>query len=339
MALETLSGTLAALTATEILARQSILANLPRLVLSSLVHRDALTTERSNQKRYTVESDLGAASAGIEGVDLTPTVQIGMSTSVNVSISEGVADMARISENAISTALGIDMDQVQAIIEGGTVEQFRTLLAPFVQRLIPRGLQKIEADLLAHLASLTNTVGTSGSDFTIAQMLGAQFEYRSNQPLRPITEAKYLLTENQANEINIEALATSGGVSGALWNTQARFSMSDRQANAEMVQAQGYLGEFLGYPVHAYDSELNVTANGGADVVGAFGVLGDPNRAPDDPALGGRPGAIVLLNRGSLKVRFAPHLTGRSADLVMNAHYGTGLIVNTGAVGIVTDAP
>lgn len=340
MANETLTGGLAAMIATEVLAKRAIAAHLPKMVMWSLCHQDNLGDgDFSNTKRYMVDSDLGAASAGVEGVALTPTVAIGMGTSVEVAISEGVADMALISELAVSTALGIAMERVQAIFDNGTPEQFQGLLAPFVNRLIPRGMQKIEADVLAKLSGLSTSVGTSGQDITIANMLGAQYQFRINQPLRPISEAKYLLTENQANEINVEALATSGGVQGAIWANQARYGLANRPADGEAVMSQGRLGDFLGYDVHTYDSELNITANAAADVVGAFGVFGDPNRAPDDPALAGKPGAIVILNRGGLKLRFEGKLDHRSAAVVMNAYYGVGELVDKNLVGIITDAP
>jgi len=339
MANETLTGTVAAHTATEILARAAIKAHLPKMVLSSLVHRDDLGEARSNQKRYIVDSDLGVSSAGAEGVALTPTLSIGMGTSVNVSVSEGVADMALLTELAISTALGIDMDTVQRIMSAGTQEQFLSLLAPFVNRLIPRGMQKIESDLLALLSGLGTSVGTTNTDCSIANLLAAQYQYRINQATRPITEARYLLTENQANEVNLEALSTSGGVQGAIWNQQANYGMANRPADGEAHMVQGLLGPFLGYPVHTYDSELNVNANGVTDVIGGFGVFGDAGRAPDDVALGGKPGAFVLLNRGSLKLRFQEKLDHRAAGVVMNAYYGVGELVDKNVVAIITDAP
>lgn len=336
MANETATGSVAAMIATEILARTARKAHLPKMVLFSLVHHDDVSTERSNKKRYMVESDLGVSSAGAEGVALTPTVEIGMGTSVEVTVSEGVADMALLTELAVSTGLGIDMDEVQRIMVEGTQEEFLRLLAPLVNRLIPRGMQKIESDLLAALSSITSSIGTSGSDMSLTDMLQAQYQYRINQALRPITVCKYLLTENQANEVNIAALAASGGAAGAIWGQPGRFGMAQRGDDGA---APGHIGTFLGYDVHTYDAELNVTANGGADVVGAFGDFGDPMMAPDDPRLAGRPGGLVLANRGSLKLRFKEKLEHRGAGVVMNAYYGVGIPQNKGLVACVTDAP
>lgn len=332
----TLTGSVAAMTATEILAREARKAHLPKMVLSSLVHQDDVSAERSNTKRYIIESDLGVSSAGAEAVALTPTVEIGFDTSVNVTVSEGVADMALLTELAVSTSLGIDMDEVQRLMLEGTQEEFLRLLAPLVNRLIPRGMQKIESDLLAQLSSITTSVGTSGNDITLTDMLQAQYRYRTNQALRPINVCKYLLTENQANEVNIAALAASGGAAGAIWGQPGRFGMAQRGDDGV---APGHIGSFLGYDVHTYDAELNVFANGTTDVVGGFGDWGDPNLAPDDPRLAGRPGGIVLANRGSLKLRFKEKLEHRGAGVIMNAYYGVAITQNKGIVAIITDAP
>lgn len=336
MANETLTGTVAAMTATEILARQARKAHLPKMVLASLVHLDDVSAERSNTKRYIIESDLGVSSAGAEGVALTPTVSVGFDTSVDVVVSEGVADMALLTELAVSTALGIPMDEVQRVFAEGTQELFMRLLAPFVNRLIPRGMQKIESDLLAHLSSITASVGSTTVDMSLTTMLQAQYQYRVNQALRPINVCKYLLTENQASEVNIAALAASGGAAGAIWGQPGRFGMAQRGDDGA---APGHIGTFLGYDVHTYDAELNVTANAGADVLGAFGDFGDPNLAPDDPRLAGRPGAIVLANRGSLKLRFNDKLEHRSAGVIMNAYYGSAIVQNKGLVSLLSDAP
>lgn len=330
----------AANTATQILAAIAIKAAMPKMVLYSLVHQDDLGNARTNTKRYMVNSDLGAASAGAEGVALTPTVAIGMGTSVEQTVSEGVADMALLTELMVSTVLGLDMDTVQRIINEGTQAQFESLFQPFIERMIPRGMQKIEADLLALLSGLGGTAaGTTTADCTIANLIAVQYLYRIAQAPRPITEARYLLAEIQANDVNTEALSTSGGLGGALWGSQANYGMANRPLDGVAVQVAGLLGSFLGYPVHSYDAELNVLANADADVIGGFGVFGIPGVAPDASGVAGRPGAFNLLRRGGLKIRFNDKLEHRSAGLVMNAYYSPGEVVDRSVTPIITDAP
>lgn len=332
---ETTTTSQAANTATEILSAIAIKAALPKMVLTSMVHRDDLGAAKTNKKRYRVNADLGQSSAGIEGVALTPTVEITQGTSVELTVSEGVADMALITELAASTALGVDMDAVQRIFIEGTQAEYETLLAEYIERLIPRGMQKIEADCLALLAGISTTVGSSGVDCSLANLITMIYRYRIAQAPRPITEARFLLAEIQASDVNTEALSTSGGVGGSIWAAQADYGMANRQND----ETQGRLGSFLGYPVHTYDAELNVTANGGADVIGAFGVFGIPGVAPDAPSVQGKPGAFCLLSRGSLKCRFKDKLEHRGAGLVMNAYYVPGELVDRSLVAAVTDAP
>lgn len=336
MANETTTTSQAANNASEILSAIAIRAALPKMVLASMVHRDDLGASKSNKKRYRVNSDLGQSSGGIEGVALTPTVEITQGSSVEMTVSEGVADMALITELAASTALGVEMDEVQRIFLSGTQEQYEALLAEYIERLIPRGMQKIEADLLALLLGISTTVGSSGVDATIANLLSLIFKYRIAQAPRPITEARFLLAEQQADDVNREALSTNGGVGGSIWMSQADYGMANRDRNDETV---GRIGSFLGYPVHTYDSELNQTANAGADVVGAFGVFGVPGVAPDAPSVQGKPGAFNLLSRGSLKCRFKDKLEHRGAGVVMNAYYAAGELVDRSLVALVTDAP
>jgi hypothetical protein len=339
MANETTTGTLAALIATEKLAQQAIQAHLPRMVLTGLVHRDSIDGERAPKKRYMVNSDLGAASGGTEGVDTTPTVAVNMGTSVDVTPSIGVKDMVLITEDAVMQALGVMASQVRGIFAEGSQAQFESILAPIVNRMIPRGLQKIEADgLSALLAASSTTVGSSGNDITIANLIQAQYQFRKNAALRPIGEAKYLLTENQKFEIDLEAASASGGVAGALWNTQLDYSLLRRQAGDEFERS-GLIGTFLGYEVYTYDNELIVTANAGADVAGAFGVFGVPGVAPDAPQLAGKCGAWVYLERSPLSIQYQQDASLMAAEAVMSARYAWAELVDLNVVGIITDAP
>lgn len=344
MANETISSSLAALVATEMLAQQSIKANLPDAVLTSIAHMStSLDGMRTNQKRYTVESSLGASSGGTENTALTNTFAFSMGTSVNVSPTEGVADLFEITEDAIMRQLGIPFAQLESIIAGeGSVEQYQAILGPYVQRAIARGMRKIEADGLALLSGLSQSVGTSGSDITVSDMLAAIYTYRQGEPLVPLDTqgpmaTRFLLTNNQKHEIDVALFATGSGAALAnTWTNPANYASGQA---AEGVQAQGLRGSFLGYPVHVYSPTLNVTANTGADVVGGFGCFGDPMRAPDDASLGGRCGAFVREVRTPLSFAFRRGLENRSIIGRMNARYAWAEVCDSSAVKIVTDAP
>jgi hypothetical protein len=338
MANENTRGNLAAWLATEILSARFIKAHLPRLVLLSMIHIDSQPEAQSSTKKYRTRTDPGVASGGVEGVALTNTYQIATGTSVSVTASEGVADMMEISVQAVAEVLGLSLEKVRDIMLNGNTSQYESILATFVSDLVFRGMRKLESDALALLSGISTTVGSTGVDNSIAVMLAARYQFRLNQPLRPVSEAKYLLCENQANEVDTEAVATSGGVQGAIWgNGKANYDMANKQDGR--FEQNGYLGTFLNYPVHTIDDELKVTANAGADVIGAFGVFAAPGQGdPMAPELDGRPGAFCMFERAPLKVFYASHFEGRSAKIQSNANYGMVELVDKNLVGIVTDA-
>ena len=334
MANETTSSTLSALIRTEILANEAILAHRPKMVLSSKFHKDSISGMNTDRKRYYKRGDLGAASGGTEGTALSANTALSLGTSVTPVPTEGVAILSQITENAISLALGISFEQVQRMIVNESSDAMVAMLEPIIYDHVGMGMQKMEGDALALLPSISTSVGTTTADCTIANLIEAQYKFRINQALRPITEAEYVLAEIQANDVNVQAIATSGGIAGTIWGSQANYGL----ANAPDDMGAGFIGTFLGRKVSTYDAELNTytLANADADVVGVFGVLGGP-RAPDQ--MMGRPGAFVYLEKAPLMTRVQSNLLLRGIDVVTTAHYIMAELVDLNAVKIVTDAP
>jgi hypothetical protein len=335
MANETTASTLSAYTRTEVMAQRAILANLPKFVFLGQFHRDSISGMNAPLKRYFKQGDLGAASAGTEGTALSSNTALSLGSSVTVTPTEGVAILSQVTENAASLALGIPFEQVQRMFVDGSSDAIASMIEPIINEHIPMAMQKMEADALALMSGLSTSVGSTTVDCSIANLMAAQYQFRLNQPLRGIQEAKYVLAEIQVNDVNTEAISTSGGVGGAIWGNQANYGL----ANAQDDLGAGYIGTFLGRPVHTYDAELNVTANASADVVGCFGVLGRPGVAPDAPEMMGRPGAFVYLEKAPLMTRAHANLLLRAVDVVTTAHYLCAELVDLNAVKIVTDAP
>lgn len=335
MANETLASTLSAYQRTEVMARAAIKALLPKLVFLQQFHNDSISGLGSPSKRYFKQGDLGAASAGTEGTALSTNTALSLGTSITVTPTEGVAILSQVTENAASLALGVPFEQVQRMFVDGPSDSIASMLEPIINEQIPMALQKMEADALSLMSGLSGSVGASGVDCSIANLMAAQYAFRIGQPLRSIAEAKYVLADIQVNDVNVEALSTSGGVGGSIWTSQAQYGL----ANAQDDKGAGYIGEFLGRAVHTYDAELNVTANAAADVVGCFGVLGRPGVAPDAPEMQGRPGAFVFLEKAPLMIRSHVNLLLRAVDVVCTAHYLCAELVDANAIKIVTDAP
>lgn len=332
MANETTASTLSAMARTEVIALEAIKAHLPKMVFSSKFHKDSISGLNTDRKRYWKHGDLGAASAGTEGTALSSNVALSLGTSITPVPTEGVAILSQVTENAASIALGVPFEQVQRMFVDADSSALVGMLEPIIHEHIPMGMQRMEGDALALLTNLSTSVGATTVDCSIANLLAAQYQYRVNQALRPISEAEYVLCENQANEVNVEALSTSGGVGGSIWMNQANYNM----ANSTNDMGAGYIGTFLGYKVSTYDLELKVLANGTDDVLGCFGALGGP--LPPD-RMGGRPGAFVYLEKAPLMTRVHANLTLRAVDVVTTAHYIMAELVDLNAVKILTDAP
>lgn len=336
MANETTRGTLAALIATEKLSALSRAAHLPRLPFSQLIHQDSIDGERAPQKRYTIESNLGRSAGGTEGVALANTLAIGMATSVNVATSEGVADQVTITEDAVMESLGVSHGEVASIFAEGTQAQFEQLLAPVVNRLVPRGLEKIEYDALQKILDGTNSVGVTNANASLLNALQAIYQFQRQNPLRPMVEARFMVDPSVVFEWNLQAGITGGGVEGAVWVNQANYGLLSRLPND--YETNGFAGTLLGYQVHNYAPELapEVTDGDGTGVVGCFGHFVMPSLPPDAPALGGKPASFVYLERSPLRLRFDMDISMRGAKVVMNARYGHGCLAPLGFVKLVS---
>jgi len=332
----TLSANQAALIASEVIADDVIKAHLPSIRFLNLVHHKSMDGMGSNKLRIPVYSDLGAASGGTEGVDATPSVTLGMGTSVEVTPSEGVLEMALISDDTVMRRLGgSPFRTVKQAFFSGDDGAISALLRPDIERMIPMGLQKIEADGLELLKGVSNTVGpAAGNSLRILDMLTAVYQMKTQQPLRPRSEWVYLLAPVQTHHLNLEALSASGGVSGTLWGTSsADYNIANNNAEAE----PGWIGSFLQYNTYEIDDEL-VPLDSAGDAVGSFFCRGRPNVAPDSPALGGRPGAFAYVERHFLNISFEGDVSYRAAEVVMNARYAWAELADLNAVGIVSKA-
>ena len=337
MANETTSVSQTALIATEKIADGAILANLPKHVFNNLLHGDSIDGAGTNKKNYAVENDLGAAAGGTEGVDVAPTVELGMGTTVEVTPTRGVDDMALITlETAQRRLGGMPYRSVLELFQSEDEARLTAVLGPDIRRLVARAMQKVEADALALLSGISNTVGSSGSDVTVTNLLTSIYTLKTQQPHRPPSEWGFVLWPNQVLEIDLEAAVTGGGLGGALWNTQADFGLLNRP---EGDPANGFVGTFLRYGVWEPDHELRITANAGADVVGALMCLSDPGTPPDAPQNGGKVAFGVMLEGYPLTFSFEYDASMGGIEAVDRASYAHAELADPNAVGIVTDAP
>jgi hypothetical protein len=333
MANETTTATQAALIATQVIRDQVMKNAMPRLFALGLVCHDSMDGEGSNTVRYTRYADLGAASGGTEGVDLTPRFTHDMDASVELSPTEAVADMSLITEDTVLRRLGGQgFRTVRDVFVSGNQGAISRLLAPDVQRQTERALQKMEADLLNTILTAPSTsVGTTNTALSMLTIISALRTMKQQQPLRPPSEWAFLLPSAGTQDLQIEAIATSGGYQGTLWGGgQAKFGIAN--APSDDWGSMGLLGDVLGVDVYEYDDELKVTANSATDVLGLLFCKGDPNRTPNDYQ--GRVPSFVFVERSPLDFVFEHDGSLRAVELIDNARYIFGELADNNHVGL-----
>jgi hypothetical protein len=199
------------------------------------------------------------------------------------------------------------------------------MMMQFDQRMLHVLLLALDDDFLALLVGLSNVVGTSGVDLSVAQMLQAQLDLvtRGVQAEGIV----YILDNQQASDIQAALIATNAA--------QAVYAMAaDRILSWLPTNDKGFItrqiSSFRGYPV--FVSGLTDTANAAADVVGAALV---PSTASND--------AFAHTTFGSVWKRLPRfeterHAKKRTTDLVMTLRWGCAEMLDGSGTAIITDA-
>lgn len=169
----------------------------------------------------------------------------------------------------------------------------------------------LDDDICALFPSLSTSVGSSGTDLSLANMVEAQAQVRKNKMSGQLV---YVLDDQQASDYQAALIASTA----TTVNTFAEYQV---QAGSE------YLGRFMMSDV--WQTGLCDTANTGANVVGAVFVRGDTN--PTSAAFGG------VMSR-DITIKSDYNVRARSTDVGGTAKWGVGEIADESGVKIVTDA-
>lgn len=339
MALENSTTSMSAWLATEVLSAQFLEAYKPQLRFFRHIHVNRNAIARTEKKVFRVKSDPGQAPAGPgESVNLSNTYQVSPASNIECTSTEFVGDLSQFSFQSIADTLGLDLNVVAETLTNGSQVQCEQLLAPFVADLVYRAYRAADAAALALWSGIANSVGASGSDWTLARMLAPRYQFRIQQPHRPIGEAEYWMPEIGISDVETEVLATAGGVQGAIWGTpQAAYDIARNPGMTFMMD--GLLGSFLGHRVYTIDPEMNVTANALADVLGFFGVPGVAGVSPDDPSIAGLCGAFAFYERMAYRVDYAPAFAGRGGMARSIWHGAFFECSDADGVKLIIDAP
>ena len=170
----------------------------------------------------------------------------------------------------------------------------------------------IEDDIVALFASITDSVGTSGVDFSVTNYLQALAEQRTNNV---IGQLEFILADIQVTD-----LQASGGASGAA-------TLTSNGASIVNANTGGFQGTLFG--ANIWRSSLCDTANANADRVGAC--INNGRLSPTRPSLG-----LVMLWFGEMEPdKDIWLLTDKFA---WSAAYGCTLVGDAYSCKIVTDA-
>lgn len=169
----------------------------------------------------------------------------------------------------------------------------------------------LDDDIVALYTSFSTSVGTSGSNLTIANMVEAQAQIRKNKMRgTPV----YVLDDQQASDYQAAQAADTGTTMPGLMVPSTTLD-------------NGFLGTFFGNEV--WQTGLTDTANTGANVVGACYIRGDTN--PTSAAIG------AVMTR-DVRTELDRDIQARKTIFAMTAKWGVGEIADESGVGIVTDA-
>lgn len=183
----------------------------------------------------------------------------------------------------------------------------------------------MEDDFIALFASLSNSVGSSGSDLTIAQMVSAQQGAR----VRGGGPGVYVIDNEQQLNLDTALLATNAAAAIYALSADRLIGYAPTPDNGMGSMRQTMF--FRNFPV--YTSGLTDLANAGADVVGAYFA---PTSAVNDAS-----GATTFGHVWKRLPRLETDriVIGRSTLLCTTCKWGVAELQDGSGTAIITDAP
>jgi hypothetical protein len=329
MANETTSTTYSDNSLAYALGERVLSANLPKIVVTGLCNEIDMSGEGSDTARINSHTDLGAASAGTEGTEFTTNEELALATAVDFVVAEAAAI-----QRAVITNFGLEtkypgVADVWRALQEGSIDQKLQILAEEADRMGFACVEKREDDLASLLDGFSNTVGSTGVDLTVTNMIAAQYTLKTLEPLHE--DWVFVLTPNQIQELQLEIGVTGGGLGGSVWTGPADASFFNFRPD---MPRNGFRGSFMNIPVYEYAHSLRELMNGTDDVAGALMLRGS-----GDPRKGGQPGGLALATRGFLKYHLEYSAGHRGVIFVVTSDHKAGEVRDTFGVTIVSDAP
>lgn len=257
-------------------------------------------------------------SANDDGVGLDTEFNGTEATSLsNTAVSTGVVTCTP-TEYGVAHALtdNVGEDSVQGV-------DFLSLVTGRMLHVLNLAM---DDDFLALFASLSNSVGTTTADLTLAQLIAAQQGIRVRGAVAD--SLVYILDNQQCSDA--ESALIAGSTSAAVFALSADRLINYAPTSDNGMSAMRNVMTFRGVPV--YSSGLTDTANSGDDVVGACFC---PSSAYNDAS-----GATTFGMSWKRLPRFETQRQAklRATDLVMTCRAGFAELQDGSGTKIVTDA-
>lgn len=249
----------------------------------------------------------------------------GVDTEMNATQATDISNTAVSTGSVTITAAeyGIAIE-VTDNVEEDSVDGF-DLMNRFEARMLHVLSLAMDDDFIALFASLSNVVGTTTADLTIANLLAAQTGIRTRGTDAP-DGIVYILDTQQALDAENAFIATNAA--------QAVYAAAaDRIINWSPAAGHGLsirqISTFRGFPV--WVSGLCDTANAAADAVGAAFVPSSPaNDAAGHTTFG-------MCWKRMPRFETERHAKKRTTDLVMTARAGFAELLDGSGTDITTD--
>lgn len=185
----------------------------------------------------------------------------------------------------------------------------------------------MDDDFIALFASLSNSVGSTGVDLTIAQMISAQQGVRVRGA---VTDTSVYVIDNE-QQLNLDTALQAANAAAAIYALSADRLIGYAPTGDQGLGAMRHTMQFRNFPV--FTSGLTDLANASADVVGAFFCA---TSAAND-ANGATTFGHVWKRLPRLETDRIP--IGRSTLLVTTAKWGCAELQDGSGTAIITDAP
>ncbi len=322
---QTTSTTQANLHLSEVLGRAAMEEARPRVIAGQFANMYDIAGRNADNLKLNRFTDVGPATTATEGTTFSTVTTMGVETPVTLTPTEAAVMLAELTDDAIELVGGYE--SARAIAQSGSLEQQVLMLSDTAARLNRSALEKFEADMVAEFANATTSVGATTVDIDLGVFEEAIYSLDIAE-IPGLREYVACLHPRQVSDLRRALAVNSGGLQGSVHVGQ----IVDRIENP-----MNFAFSLLGVDVFGYDKSAEVTANTGADVVGAMFKPGYGN--PEDPQGGsGEIGALQFCQgRRKQYSTYSDHKE-RSVELMVNWKYDIALRDADLIVKIVTDA-